>query len=243
MLSPLRNTTQQASPDALSKEQLAHFGVDADTPFGQSLLRLTSGLYELGADADDLYAATLAGLSNLDRSDRIAWFNAKRFVTYQVAKVLDTLQNPMRASYHSLVTHQAGFPPKGPYPIFDNVTALFAATPVITRTATYLFACTEWVEDAFSGREPLHEIYSRLLNPTSISLANHFFDLECAREGNGYLAWNYNSGMAVIDGFLSHLVGYEDIILSSQNVYGGTYQLLHDCYGKESNLNAGIEIF
>ena len=55
--------------------------------------------------------------------------------------------------------------------MFDNVTAIFSANPVITRTATYLYACVEWVEDAFKGRELLHEIYSRLLNPTSISLA------------------------------------------------------------------------
>jgi O-acetylhomoserine (thiol)-lyase len=34
---------------------------------------------------------------------------------------------------------------KGPYPLFDNVTAIFSATPVITRTATYVYARTEWV--------------------------------------------------------------------------------------------------
>ena len=67
---------------------------------------------------------------------------------------------------------------RGPYPIFDNVTAIFSATPVITRTATYLYACVEWVEDAFKGKELLHEIYSRLLNPTSVSLANHIVDVE-----------------------------------------------------------------
>ena len=45
-------------------------------------------------------------------------------------------------------------------------------------TATYLYACVEWVEDAFKGKELLHEIYSRLLNPTSVSLANHIVDVE-----------------------------------------------------------------
>ena len=125
---------------------------------------------------------------------------------------------------------------KGPYPIFDNVTALFSATPVITRTATYMYACTEWVEDAFKGREPLLEIYSRLLNPTSISLANHIVDLEAGPLSGEYLAWNFNSGMAAIDATLANLVGYQDVVLSSRNVYGGTYQLLHDWYGKHSNL-------
>jgi len=62
--------------------------------------------------------------------------------------------------------------------VVDNVTAIFSATPVITRTATYVYACAEWIEDAFKGRELLHQIYSRLLNPTSICLANHIVHLE-----------------------------------------------------------------
>ena len=132
---------------------------------------------------------------------------------------------------------------KGPYPLFDNVTALFSATPVITRTATYMYACTEWVEDAFKGREPLLEIYSRLLNPTSISLANHIVDLEAGPLAGEYLAWNFNSGMAAIDATLANLVGYQDIVLASRNVYGGTYQLLHDWYGKRSNLDVAVRWF
>jgi len=60
---------------------------------------------------------------------------------------------------------------QGPYAVFDNVTAIFSANPVIARTATYIYACAEWIEDAFQGKEVLLEIYSRLLNPTSISQA------------------------------------------------------------------------
>lgn len=242
-LSPLRNTTKHVTAHELAQEQLEHFGINKDSDFGQALLTLTEKLYDVNDDAHTLWAATMESLEGLDRSDRIAWFNAKRFLSFQLAKILDTLQNPMRATYQSLVTHSGQFGCKGPYPIFDNVTALFSSTPVITRTATYLFACTEWVEDAFTGREPLHEIYSRLLNPTSISLANHVVDLECGKDAAQYLAWNYNSGMAAIDGLLSHLVGYEDIILVSRNVYGGVYQLLEDWYGKASNLNVAIEWF
>jgi cystathionine beta-lyase/cystathionine gamma-synthase len=242
-LSPLRNTSAATTPDELAREQLAHFGIDSQTEYGEALLRLVGDLYGVNASANTLWERTMERLSSLDRSDRIAWFNAKRFVCFQLAKILDTLQNPLRATYQSLVTHGGGFASKGPYPLFDNVTALFSSTPVITRTATYIYACTEWVEDAFTGREPLHEIYSRLLNPTSISLANHVVDLECGPDASDYLAWNYNSGMAAIDGLLSHLVGYEDIILASRNVYGGTYQLLHDWFGKESNLHCAIEWF
>jgi O-acetylhomoserine (thiol)-lyase len=105
-----------------------------------------------------------------------------------------------------------------------------------------MYACTEWVEDAFKGREPLLEIYSRLLNPTSISLANHIVDLEAGPLAGEYLAWNFNSGMAAIDATLANLVGYQDVVLASRNVYGGTYQLLHDWYGKQSNLDVAVRM-
>ena len=105
----------------------------------------------------------------------------------------------MRATYQSLASDSDTRSVKGPYPIFDNVAAIFSATPVITRTATYLYACTEWVEDAFKGRELMHDIYSRLLNPTSVSLANHIVDLEAGPLSNEYMAWNFNSGMAAVD--------------------------------------------
>ena len=141
------------------------------------------------------------------------------------------------------MTQHDGFACKGPFPLFDNVTALFSATPVIARKNPYIIACAEWVEDAFTGREMLHQIYSRLLNPTSISLANHMVDLECGPVASEYLAWNFNSGMAAIDGLLSHLLGYSDIVLASRNVYGGTHQLLQDWFGKRANLNVAVDWF
>ncbi len=241
ILSPLRNTTRQSSSIDLAIEQAKHFGIDPDSDYGQTLVQLATSLYEANIVTHDLMRITMDGLKNVDRKDRIAWFNAKRFVSFQLAKILDTLQNPLRATYQSITTNTIGFASKGPYPLFDNVAAIFSANPVITRTATYLFACTEWVEDAFTGREPLHEIYSRLMNPTSISLANHIIDVECGEEASQYMAWNFNSGMAAIDGILSHLVGWKDIILSSRNIYGGSYQLLHDWYGKKSNLDVALE--
>lgn len=242
-ISPLRHSTTAADPDTLAAEQLTHFGIDADSPQGQALARLASSLYTANGAAQDVVRVTLEHLRTLDRSDRIAYFNAKRFICFQLAKILDSLQNPLRATYQSITTAQDGFACKGPFPLFDNVTALFSATPVIARTATYLFACSEWVEDAFTGREPLHEIYSRLLNPTSISLANHIVDVECGPRANEYMAWNFNSGMAAIDGLLANLLGARDIVLASRNVYGGTYQLLHDWYGKRSNLDVAVEWF
>ncbi|TXH33912.1 MAG: Cys/Met metabolism pyridoxal-phosphate-dependent enzyme [Rhodospirillaceae bacterium] len=243
ILSPLRNTTEAASVDALIDEQLRHFSIDPASTYGQALGRLTASLYTANMATHDLWAATTQALAGLDRKDRIAWFNAKRFACFQLAKVLDTLQNPMRSTYQSLANDGGPVAGRGPYPIFDNVTAIFSATPVITRTATYLYACVEWVEDAFKGKELLHEIYSRLLNPTSISLANHIVDVEAGPRAGAYFAWNFNSGMAAVDATLAHLVGYQDIVLSSRNVYGGVYQLLHDWYGKRSNLDVAVDWF
>lgn len=242
-LSPRRNTTRATAVDGLVEEQLRHFAIDPASEFGQRLGELARHLYEGNAAAHRLWDVAVRELANLDQQDRVARFNAKRFLCFQLAKILDTLQNPLRKTYQSLLTEPGLSAVKGPYPIFDNVTALFSATPVITRTATYLYACTEWVEDAFKGREPLLEIYSRLLNPTSISLANHIVDLEAGPLAGEYLAWNFNSGMAAIDATLANLVGYEDVVLSSRNIYGGTYQLLHDWYGKKSNLAVAVEWF
>lgn len=56
------------------------------------------------------------------------------------------------------------------------------------------------------------------------------------------MAWNFNSGMGAIDAALSHLVGYQDVS-SSRNIYGGAYQLLHDWFGKRSNLDVGVVFF
>ncbi len=242
-LSPLRNSTHATTIAALADEQLRHFAIDPASPYGEALSRLTVDLYQANSAAQDLVAITGATLAGLDRKDRVAWFNAKRFACFQLAKVLDNLQNPMRRTYQSLAGKHGPEAARGPYPIFDNVTAIFSATPVVTRTATYLYACVEWVEDAFKGKELLHEIYSRLLNPTSISLANHIVDVEAGALAGEYFAWNLNSGMAAVDVTLAHLLGYQDIVLASRNVYGGCYQLIHDWYGKRSNLDICVNWF
>jgi O-acetylhomoserine (thiol)-lyase len=242
-LSPLRNSSAATTADDLVAEQLLHFGIDPGSPAGEALGRLVSLLGSANGAAHELWELTTQTLAGLDRADRIAWFNAKRFACFQLAKVLDTMQNPLRATYQSLLDDMSTASVKGPNPLFDNVTAIFSATPVITRTATYVYACTEWIEDAFKGRELLHQIYSRLLNPTSICLANHIVHLEAGPEAADYFAWNFNSGMAAIDTTLAHLLGARDIVLSSRNVYGGTYQLLHDWYGKKANLDVAVEWF
>ncbi|HET7537398.1 MAG TPA: PLP-dependent transferase [Candidatus Didemnitutus sp.] len=243
LLSPRRKTTQATTLHELALEQLEHFNIDPESAVGKPLLALAERLYASHGDVVELWEATTVHLARLPREDRLALFNAKKFLSFQLAKLLDTLQNPSRKTHQSLHYSNATTLAKGPYPIFDNVTAIFSANPVITRTATYLYACSEWIDDAFQGKEFLHEIYSRLMNPTSISLANHIVDVECGALASEYMAWNFNSGMGAIDGILSHLVGYQDVILSSRNVYGGAYQLIHDWFGKRSNLDVGVVFF
>ncbi|SHF15602.1 Cystathionine beta-lyase/cystathionine gamma-synthase [Microbulbifer donghaiensis] len=236
ILSPRRNTTQAASIEELAREQLQHFAIDAASEHGQLLLATAEELYRAQGNLSQLWAQTAATLNQLDRSDRVAYFNAKRFMSFQLAKLLDSLQNPLRASFQSLQGNDFNISTRGGYPLFDNIPAIFSATPVIARTATYIYACTEWIDDAFRGREPSHDIYSRLLNPTSISLANAIVDLECGPEANQYMAWNFNSGMAAIDALLSNQLSHGDLLIVSRHVYGGVHQLLQDFYARQDKL-------
>ena len=243
MLSPKRNTTSATNIDALVEEQLLYFGIEADSEFGEILANITQRIYACQGDMEAMWRLTQNSIANLPQEDKVAHFNAKKFLCFQLAKLLDNLQNPFRRTYQSLGYSDATMRAKGSYPIFDNVSAIFSATPVITRTATYIYACAEWIEDAFKGRELLLEIYSRLLNPTSLSLANHIVDMEAGYWASDYLAWNYNSGMAAIDSVLSHVLGHNDILITSRNMYGGSHQLIFDWYAKPCNMNIGVESF
>jgi cystathionine beta-lyase/cystathionine gamma-synthase len=242
-LSPLRNTTTANNSQELAAEQLHHFGIDAKTDFGQSLQHISEKLYDCASDLDRLWVTTLQAANSLDRKDRIAYFNALKFLSFQLAKLLDIAQAPARKTYQALGYDASTQCAKGPYPVFDNVTAIFSANPVIARTATYIYACAEWIADAFEGKELLLEIYSRLLNPTSVALANHMVDLEAGAYASEYFAWNFNSGMAAIDTVLAHVLGREDILITSRNIYGGAHQLIHDWYAKPSNLAIHVDTF
>src|SRR5258706_1206101 len=218
-LSPRRSTSRATDLDGLVTEQLGHFSIDEKSEMGQALSRLAGHVYRPNVDLQQLWELTVQQLRELDRRDRIAWFNAKKFLCFQLAKLLDTLQNPFRLTYQSLIESQSNRLAKGPYPLFDNVTAIFSSTPVIARTATYLYACTEWIDDAFQGREPLLEVYSRLLNPTSVTLANHIVDLECVPLAGEYMGCDFHSGVAANDVTLKRLVGREHSTLNSRNIY------------------------
>ena len=243
LLSPKRNSTTAQTLDELVAEQLAHFGIPSDSEYGQTLGRIVARMYGSQSDIEQLWKLTLEEMANLDQTDRIRRFNSQKFLSFQLAKLLDTLQHSFRKTYQALDYSPETQSAKGAYPVFDNVTALFSATPVITRTATYIYACAEWIDDAFRGNELMLEIYSRLLNPTSVCLANHIVDLCAGKYASEYFAWNFNSGMAAIDAVLSHVLGRDDIVITSRNIYGGAYQLLNDWYAKPGNLDIAIEMF
>src|SRR4051812_8051557 len=239
-LSPRRRSTTGEDAETLVAEQLAHFHIDPASPYGEALGRIVGRLYECSADMDRLWRVTFETIDSLDRSDRVAYFNAKKFLSFQIAKLLDTLQNPLRRTYQSLDFSLSTQTAKGPYAMFDNVTAIFSATPVIARTATYVYACAEWVAEAFEGREFLEQIYSRLLNPTSLALANYIVDLEAGPYARDYLAWNFNSGMAAIDAALAHILGQGDLLITARSIYGGAHQLIYDWYAKPANLGVAV---
>ncbi len=242
-LSPRRNSSQAQDIKELAAEQLSHFNIEVDGELGRALLAAVERVYECHGNVELMWQEAQRSMASLNATEKAALFNAKKFLSFQLAKVLDTLQNPTRANYQGLGMSPASLSAKSAYPVFDNVNAIFSATPVITRTATYIYACAEWISDAFEGKEMMLDIYSRLLNPTSISLANHIVDLEAGPYAGEYLAWNYNSGMAAIDATLSHLLGHEDILIASQNIYGGAHQLIHDWFAKPSNLNVAVHQF
>lgn len=242
-LSPRRNSTDAKTIKELAAEQLRHFNIEVDGDLGHALLEAVERVYECQGNIELMWQETQATMQSLDATEKTALFNAKKFLSFQLAKVLDTLQNPFRSNYQALGYSQSTLSAKSAYPVFDNVNAIFSATPAITRTATYIYACAEWISDAFEGKEMMLDIYSRLLNPTSISLANHIVDLEAGPHAGEYLAWNFNSGMAAIDATLSHVLGHEDILIASQNIYGGAHQLIHDWFAKPSNLNVAVKQF
>ncbi len=136
-ISPRRKSTSATSIDAMVGEQLAHFGIDPKSDFGKHLGSISSHVYHAHSDMKQMWATLSRELASLDRRDRAARFAAQKFLCFQLAKVMDTLVHPWRQTYQSVVDSQGSRLARGPYPVFDNLTALFSATPVITRTATY----------------------------------------------------------------------------------------------------------
>src|SRR5215831_1797110 len=113
-LSPRRSTSAAKDVDGLVAEQLAHFSIDPATELGRTLGKLAGHIYRANIELHQLWILTTQELATLDRRDRIAYFNAKKFLCFQLAKMLDTLQNPFRCVYQSLVGNQTNRLAKGP---------------------------------------------------------------------------------------------------------------------------------
>src|SRR5205814_8601910 len=115
---PRRSTSTATDVDGLVAEQLAHFSIDPATDLGATLGRLAGHVYRANIELHQLWDLTTRELGSLDRRDRIAYFNAKKFLCFQLAKLLDTLQNLFRHVYQSLVAHHGTRLAQGPYPPF-----------------------------------------------------------------------------------------------------------------------------
>ena len=98
-------------------------------------------------------------------------------------------------------------------------------TPVIHRTATYVFDSAQQCADVFAGREAGWS-YSRTDNPT----AQGFADAVAALEGVGIdgpvVGQPFASGMAAISSSLMALTRAGSHVVAPRELYGGTWALL-----------------
>ena len=97
------------------------------------------------------------------------------------------------------------------------------AVPVY-RTASYVFDSTEHASDLFALKQ-LGNIYTRLMNPTTDVLEKRVAMLECAHELGGLAV---ASGTSAIFYAIINLAQAGDNIVSSANLYGGTYTQFND---------------
>src|SRR5438270_13804259 len=93
-LSPRRSTSTATDVEGLVAEQLAHFSIDPTTELGRTLGRLAGHVYWANIELHQLWDLTTRELASLDRRDRIAYFNAKKFLCFELASVRDIVQNP-----------------------------------------------------------------------------------------------------------------------------------------------------
>src|SRR5688572_30714550 len=81
-LSPRRHSSQAADEEQLVAEQLSHFGLDPDSEYGRTVAGIARRLYSTSVDIDNLGRVTAESIGALDRSQRIAYFNAKKFLSF-----------------------------------------------------------------------------------------------------------------------------------------------------------------
>ena len=92
----------------------------------------------------------------------------------------------------------------------------------VYRTSAYLFKDTEHAANLFALKE-LGNIYTRLMNPTQAVLEERMAALE-----GGAAALALASGTSAIFYSVINIVSAGEEIVSSNNLYGGTYTMFHD---------------
>jgi len=102
----------------------------------------------------------------------------------------------------------------------DEVT--LPEVPPIYATSVFSFSTLEDVDAVYEGKKPGY-VYSRMANPTVVSLEKRLAGIEGAQE-----ALAFSSGMAAITTTLFSLVRPGDHILASSALYGGTYAVFSD---------------
>jgi O-acetylhomoserine (thiol)-lyase len=96
----------------------------------------------------------------------------------------------------------------------------------IYQTASYVFKSTEHAANLFALKE-LGNIYTRIMNPTSDVFEKRVAAIE---GGSGGLA--VASGQAAVSLALLTITQVGDEIVAANNLYGGTYSLLHYTFPK-----------
>lgn len=96
----------------------------------------------------------------------------------------------------------------------------------IYQTSSYVFKSTEHAANLF-GLKELGNIYTRLMNPTT-----DVFERRAAAIEGGTAAVAVASGQAAITYGLLAITRPGDEVLAANNLYGGTYELLHYTFPK-----------
>src|SRR5512136_2726121 len=91
----------------------------------------------------------------------------------------------------------------------------------IYQTTSYVFRDTEHAANLFGLRE-LGNIYTRLMNPTT-----DVFEKRVAAIEGGKSAIATASGAAAITYAILNITSPGDVIVSADNLYGGTYEFFH----------------
>lgn len=106
-----------------------------------------------------------------------------------------------------------------------------AAVPPIYQTTSYVFDNTQHGADLFNLAVP-GNIYTRMMNPT-----NDVLEKRVAQLDGGVGALAVASGMAAITYAIETICAVGDNIVSTQKLYGGTYNLFADAMPRK-----GIEV-